>query len=409
MPRQARYLDGLLFCLCWQLIGPTSAEPVATAPELAIVRTQEALQAAIASGRPTPLDALTPYGKREVIRQLHWGKKGLAGFSSTPLVRELGHEQLAAVLRFLDVYDYLPIFDKRLVGPTLRLPAPSAEVERDLNLLRQFSDADSTKRATASATATEIGTPAVLRRYRELFGERLNAATLRAEPMGNLLPLFDAASLAANDNPASSALDDMLRVHHELVSRGVDTRRTLDDVLLSGLLAARRFKDARAFASDRPALADVPIPQVTDPLGSSFKGRSAFEYDARRNTLTRVALPPQPSTELVMVVGEGCHFSANALQAIHDDPALQARLRGAHLVLVTAPNAPVETHLISEWNAANPSIPIRAPYSAQEWPGIEVAGVPSFYLLRNGKVIERRAGWSDEGKADLLKLIAAGK
>lgn len=76
-------------------------------------------------------------------------------------------------------------------------------------------------------------------------------------------------------------------------------------------------------------------------------------------------------------------------------------------MLVTAPNAPIETHLISEWNAANPSMPIRAPYSAQEWRDIEVTGIPSFYLLKNGKVVAQRTGWPDKGKADLLRLIDA--
>ncbi len=411
MPMQTRYLDGLLFCLCCQLAGSTLAQSDATAPASSAVHTEVELRAALASSKPTPLDALTAYGKREVIRQMRWSEKGLVSFGTAPLIRELGHEQLAAVLRFLDAYDYLPMLEKKLVGPPLRLPTPSGQVQQDLHLLRQFADADATQRAAALATSTstKIGAPAVLRRYHQLFEKRLNAATLSAEPLGDLVPLFDAASLVANGNPVSSALNDMLRVHHELTVRGIDTRRSLDNAVLYALLAARRFEEAHAFAAIRADLADVPVPRVVDPLGPGFKGRSAFAYDATLNTLTRVTLSTQSSTELVMVVGAGCHNSTNALQAIHDDPAFQARLRKAHLVLVTAPNAPIETHLISEWNAANPSMPIRAPYSAQEWQGIDVTGIPSFYLLRNGKVIAQRSGWPSEGKADLLKLIDATK
>ncbi|TFW28252.1 hypothetical protein [Massilia horti] len=373
----------------------------------AAVHTQEALRAALASGKPTPLDALTPYGKREAIRRMVWRENKMVSFSYVPLTRELDHEQLAAVLRFLDLDYYLPMLDNRLVGPPLRLPAPSEQVEQDLHLLRQFEDEDHARRAEATAPATEIGAPAVLRRYQELFGARLNPATLTAQPLGDLLPLFDAAALAANDNPASPALDDMLWVHRELTARGIDTRRTLDYGVLYAMLAARRFEQARAFAATRPHLADLPIPQVVDPLGSGFKGRSAFAYDAQSNTLTRQALPSPSGTELVMVVGAGCHNSDNALQAIHDDAALQARLRGANLLLVSAPNAPIETHLITEWNAANPAMPIRAPFSVQEWQAIEVTGIPSFYLLRNGKVVDQRKGWPDEGKAELVKLIDA--
>jgi hypothetical protein len=336
---------------------------------------------------------------------MRWSERGLAGFGSTPLIRELDHERLAAVLRFLDASAYLPMLEKKLIGPPLRLPAPSIPVEKDLQLLQQFASEDTARRAEASAT--QVGAPAVLRRYQELFGARLNPATLTAQPLGDLLPLFDAASLAANDNPASSALDDMLRLHHEFTTRGIDTRRTLDFAVLYALLAARRFEEAGAFAAIRPNLADEPIPKVIDALGAGFKGRSVFAYDETRNTLTRIALPSAPDTELVIVVGAGCHNAANALQAIHDDVALQARLREVHLVLITPPNAPIETHLISEWNAANPTMPIRAPYNAQEWQSIEVTGIPAFYLLRSGKVVDQKTGWPTDGKAELIKLIGA--
>lgn len=409
MPKQTRYLNALLLCLTCQLAGATSAEPAATTSPPSDVHAQAVLRAALASGKPTPLDALTPYGKRVAIEQMRWNDNGLAGFGTAPLVRELDHDQLAAVLHFLDADSYLPMLDKQLIGPPLRLPAPSTQVEQDLQALRRFADADALRRAdvAAAVATTALGAPAVLRQYHALFARRLDAASLSATSQGDLVVMFDAAGLAANANPASSALDDMLRLHRELGARGLDTRRTLDSSVLYALLAARRFEDARAFAAIRPALADAAIPQVVDTLGTRFTGRSAFAYDAARNTLTRVALPMQSGTELVMVVGAGCHNSTNALTAIHDDPALQARLQAAHLVLVTAPNAPVEMNLITEWNAANPAMPIRAPYSAAEWRAIDVTGIPAFYLLRKGKVVDQRSGWSGEGKADLIELIDA--
>jgi hypothetical protein len=201
----------------------------------------------------------------------------------------------------------------------------------------------------------------------------------------------------------------MLRLHDELTARGIDTRRTLDDAMLYALLAARRFAKAQAFADMRPDLAARAVPQLVDSLGPAFAGRSAFAYDAKHNTLIRIAMPSRSGTELVIVVGAGCHHSANALRALQADPELQRRLQQVHLVLVTAPNAPIDTHLISEWNGVNPSMPIQAPYSATQWEGIDVTGIPSFYLLRNGKVVDRRTGWPDNGKADLLKLIDAAK
>jgi hypothetical protein len=54
-------------------------------------------------------------------------------------------------------------------------------------------------------------------------------------------------------------------------------------------------------------------------------------------------------------------------------------------------------------------MPIHAPYSAAQWKGIDATGIPSFYLLRNGKVVDQCTGWSENGKADLLTLIGAAK
>lgn len=405
MSKRGRCSARLLLCFCCQCASYTWAGSVASAP--AVVHTQEALRTVLASGKPTPLDVLTPYGKREAIRQLRWNERGLTGFGFAPLIRELDHAQLAAVLRFLDTADYLPMLDKRLVGPPLRLPAPSRQVEDDLQALQQFADENERRHAEAVSTVTEVEAPVILQRYQELFSARLQPSGLHTQPLGDLVPLFNAASLAANQNPASQAVDDMLRLHREVTARGIDTRRTFDDAVLRAMLAARRFEEARQFIATRPHLADVPVPLVIDPLVPSFRGRSAFAYDAARNVLTRLALPISASTELVMVVGAGCHNSDNALQAIQDDSELRARLREANLVLVTAPNAPLDTNLITRWNAANPTLPISVPYSPQEWHGIEVTGIPAFFLLKNGKLVAQRTGWPAEGKSELVKLIDA--
>ncbi len=400
MPRQTRYLCRVILCLCLcQLASPAWAQAATLAP-------QETARATIASGKPTPLDALTPYGRREAILQLHWRGDALVSFGFATLVRELDREQLAAVLHFLDIDDYLPGLDRALLGAPLRLPAPSTQVEQDLQALRRFEQEERDRRADAMPSASEAGAPAVLRRYRQSFGTRVQAATLGDQPLGDLLPLFDAAGVAAQGNPASPALDDLVRIHRELGARGIDTRRTLDDGLLTAMLAARRFDQARAFAATRAQFGGAGIPRVDDPLGPSFKGRSAFAYDAGRNALTRLALPAA-GTELVMVVSDGCHNSTNALQTIAKDAVLQARLRAANLVLVTGPDAAVETGLMARWNAADPAMPIRAPYSAQEWHAIDATSIPSFYLLRNGKVVDRCIGWGPEGKAALIELIEA--
>lgn len=405
MPKHMTSWGRLLFCLCCTACGQARVQATHLPPQPQTPQTSHTQHAALESGRATPLDALTPYGRREALRSLRWRGDVLVGFGYAQFVRELDHDQLAAALRFLDLSEYAPSLDKKLTGPPLRLPPPSAPLEADLQALRRCADEDQARRLAATGPATEVGAPAVLRCYRALFGARAQALAGRSP--GDLLVLFDAAAMAANGNPASAAFDDLLRVHGEMTRRGIDTRRTLDDGILHAMLAARRFDAARAFAAARPHLA-ATIPTVVDPLGPTFGGRAAYDYDAAHDTLRRLPMPPSPSgMELVMVVGAGCHFSAEALRAIHADATLQARLRGAHLVLATPPGAPIETGWMAEWNAANPGLPMRAPDGGRAWDAIAVAGVPSFYLLKNGGVIDHHTGWDAEGKEALAGFVDA--
>ncbi|AVR96748.1 hypothetical protein C9I28_14490 [Pseudoduganella armeniaca] len=380
--------------------SPDSAAPTA------VVRSQPALRAALAAGT-TPLHALTPYGRRQFLAQLRWGRGGLGGYGYTALIRELDHEQLAAALAWLDVSDDLPMLDEMLVGPPLRLPPPSPQAERDLASLRQYVERDYARRSSAHATSTTIGAPALLRHYQELFGTRMDAAALRRQSAGDLAVLFDAAAAVVSRAPTAAALDDLQRIHAELLVRDIPTARGFDQGVMSALLAARRFDAARDFAASRPHLADRPVPQVVDTLGPTFQGRSVYTYDAAGDTLTRVALPVPSGVELVMVVGAGCHFSADALAALHADAALQARLRAVNLVLVTDPRTPVATDWLAGWNAAHPAMPIRVPFNEQEWQALDQVGVPAFYLFRNGKRIGQQLGWQADGKAALSRLIDA--
>jgi hypothetical protein len=398
----------VLICLSCSMAVCVQAEPGTGRPEPMVVYTQDQWHTVLASGAQTPLDALTPYGKRRFIRSLRWGQNGLGGFSIAPLVRELNIQQLAATLQFLNSASYLPMLGKGIVGAPLHLQGPSTDVEQRLGRLEEFSTAEADKRSSV-APKTMLGTTTVLRRYQELFGPRMERSALQRQPLGDLLPLFDAATLATSDDPGSVALSHMLLVHHELATRGIDTSRTLDKAVLTAMLGARRFEQARTFATTRPHLAHTTIPTMRDPLGPRFSGRSVLDYDATRNTLMRQAVPYYAGAELVMVVGAGCHFSRDALDAIRSDPVLQASLREAKLVLITPPRSAIDFDFVTDWNTANPSMPIRIPYNAEEWQSIDVVGVPEFYLLVGGKVTgQLRSGWPAGGnRAALINLIGS--
>jgi hypothetical protein len=405
---ELKRLRNVVFCLCCAAAPPALATQEGGLPAPMVARTQEQFQAALSSGKNTPLDALTPYGKRRFARGLKWGENGLGGFGTAPLVRELSADQVAAVLGFLDSANYLPMLTRDLAGAPLRMPEPGPDVEQRLERLTQFAEAQVSERRAAPVSATTSGAQALLRRYQDLFGDRMNKAMLAQVPLGDLPVLFDAAALVSFESPGGPASSDMRMVHHAMAARGMDTRRTFDEAILSDLIAAREFEQARAFAALKPDLPSPVIPKVVDPLGPGFNGRSVYHYDAANDTLTRQAAPTPAGTELVMVVAAGCHFSQDALEALRKDADLQAKLRAANLVLLIDLSGAIPFHFIAEWNAANPALPMRVPHSAREWPAIaDVASVPAFYLLKQGAVLGRlEGGWPAGGnKAALIKLL----
>jgi len=396
--------SALVLCLaCWAVPALAADAPV--------IRNKAQLEAVLASSQPTPLDALTPYGKRSFLRAMRWSETGEPrGFSYLAIVRELDRQQLASLLAFLDSSEQLEMFQRQLVGTLLRLPEPSSDIEqRLLEFVRIGEDEAERRNATATSGASVRSPTAQLQHYTRLFGKRMDAAALRRQPLGDLLPLFEAAWRMEFNHPGT-ALPDMLRVHQELVTRGVDTRRMLDGDVLQALTTMRMFDQARAFAAARPDLGTRAIPKVEDPLGSRFAGRSLYRYDRAAHTLIREAAPVPKGTQVIMVVDAGCRFSANALAALRADAGLQARLREANLLILTPPSSGVPFHFISEWNAANPSMPMGVPADLAAWRAIDGDNVPRFFVLKDGKVLGRANGWPEEGnKLALLSLLDAAR
>lgn len=394
------------FLLCLALSTATLQ-----AAESPVIQTQAQLKTLLASGQPTPLDALTPYGKRVLLGSIRWNDSGeFAGFSHRSALRELDEQQLAALLAFFDHASLMDVFRGSLTGPALRLPAPSPDMERRLLEFERISHEESERQYAASQKGVMLRSPAVrLQHYQRLFGDRMDAASLRRQPLGDLQPLFDAAN-EMEMHHAGTAMQDLLRVHQELAARGIDTRRTLDGTVLQMMTAARQFDAARTFAADKPHLGTRAIPTVNDPLGSTFKGRSLYRYDRASHTLTREAAAVPAGVQVIMVVDSGCHFSANALDALRADADLRERLRQAGLLIVTPPASSLSFRFVGEWNAANPAMPMAIPAEFESWRAIDGNGVPRFFVLKDGKVVGQTSGWPEEGnKAAILAMLDAAK
>lgn len=386
-----------LFALSFACVGAALAQAVHSQAELA---------ARMAAGG-TALDALTPHGKRAFLDSLRWGERGLGGFGTAPLTRELDAAQMDGVLRLLDLEPYRDMLMRRAGdGAPLRFAAPSADVAGAARAFEKFQDDDAVRRQQRVAAGTGVGAAELVRHYHTAFDAAMAPEALRARPSADLLVLFDIAAQVVLVGGDARALRDLKAIFGEFTRRGIDTRRTLDDAMHDALLGARQFDEARRFGAAHPRPGRAPIPRVIDTLGPRFRGRSVFLFDAAANTLERIAAPIMRGTQVVLVVGEGCHFSQAALQAIGADAGFFARLQGAGLVVLTPVNSAVPTAFMAQAKANYPKLALRAPFSAAEWRDVDATEVPAFFILEDGKVRTRIAGWpGPQQKQVLLRAL----
>jgi hypothetical protein len=370
------------------------------------VHSRAELTALMASG-PTALDALTPHGKRVFLDSLRWGERELGGFSTAPLVRELTAAQIADVLRLLDSASYADMLVRMLNdGAPLRFAAPSAQLEAAGKAFSKFHEDDQEKRWGSVDAGTALGTAELARHYHAAFAVYLQPQALSSRQDADLLLLFDVAGKVVLSSGDARALGQMRVIYAEFGRRGIDTRRTLDDAMVSALLAGRGFDEARAVADAHPRQGRDAIPRQIDSLGAAFRGRSLYRLDAAANTLERHAVTPMHGIQVVLVVDAGCHFSEDALKAIGSDGALFERLGGAGLLVMTPPRTPVPTRFMADWNAKYPQLALRAPFNAEEWADVDVIGVPTFFILENGRVRATISGWpGQEQQAVLLRTL----
>lgn len=366
------------------------------------VHSQAELAARMAAGS-TALDALTPHGKRAFLDSLRWGERGLGGFGTAPLTRELTAAQMADVLRLLDLDEYRDTLIRRIGdGAPLRFAAPSADLAGAASAFERFQNDDAARRRDQLTAGTGVGAADLVRYYHTAFDERMAPQALKARPSADLLVLFDIAAQVVLTSGDARALRDLRAIFGEFTRRGIDTRRGLDDVMHDALLGARRFDEARRFGAAHPRAGRASIPRVIDTLGARFKGRSVFLFDASADTLERVAAPISRGTQVVMVVGEGCHFSQAALQAIGADSGLLARLQQARLLVLTPANSAIPTAFMAQVKADYPTLALRAPFSAAEWRDLDATEVPAFFILEDGKVRSRIAGWPGPQQKEVL-------
>lgn len=271
---------------------------------------------------------------------------------------------------------------------------PGNSIERRHEQLQRLDDT-----LHATTMSEEARGQALATRFRELYPDAGDPGALHISDDASLHLRFDDARLANFYRTDPYALDAMQASLAELELRGVAKREELAR-MRSVLLSARRFDDAASFGASHPKAGLAPLPRFVD-AGSIAAGQPSVWREAGDGRFERIALDLGPAQVLVMA---GCHFSDDAAREIAADPVLGPAFR-AHATWLGLPPGPEDPADVAEWNRAHPQAPMLTLYDRAEWPMFPEWRMPSFFVVRDGRVVGTVIGWKPADARDALVAL----
>ncbi|MGN2245255.1 hypothetical protein ACFWZ3_01055 [Frateuria sp. GZRR35] len=331
----------------------------------------------------SPLSAFSPAGQRRFLAGLVFGQRGLGGFSFDDLTYDLTREQAWNVLRLFGAERYAA----GLATRTRPRPAGARVATLDV----AYDE-------LVGASPEASGKPAAVAVYARAFAP----AQARLRTLGDRdveLLLRAADRLARIDPTQTRYLLDMQRDVAELERRGRLDRPHVD-ALYDALLAAHRPDQARALLAAHPILDRQPPPTLHDaPIASD----SASLWVARGGRdLWRQPFHLDADAQVVVLGSTGCHFSEAAARSIGADPLLR-ELFSKHAQWVAPAHDIVAFDALVAWNRAHPAQPLVVLHEDAGLPFVSRFATPTFYFLRQGRVVDTVVGWPGDAQRAALR------
>ncbi len=379
---------------------------IAPRPAPADLTSRNALDAWRARHRnaATPLDALSPGARERLMDGLAFVDGRIVGVGGADLAAELTQPQIDAVLvwlsqpagmirsridgRAVPAGDIAPrrAATNRVITPTERRvnaflrdaerpPASETDVARHARIARQYDAAFPT-----------VPTPEAL--------SRLGDADLRL--------LMRAAQTAAFYDGHDTAVDAMQALLPALRARDRVTDGDLED-LQKALLRGRRFDEARDITRAHPQAMMDRVPALRDAVTATPAAPTAWRLRDGGALLERERIDLSGTR---IVVTAGCHFSQDAAADIATDPVLGAAFARHATWLMAAPGGE-SIDAVLDWNRRFPQAQALMRHDDDEWSLLPSFAMPTFYVIRDGRVIERVTGWSSRTKEQRQPLIDA--
>lgn len=209
----------------------------------------------------------------------------------------------------------------------------------------------------------------------------------------DLLKLFDATDTASFYEGSPKRARQLTKLAIEMQRRNLLDKDKLESVF-NALLQARLFASASVLKAAHAELDLEVVPEVSETHDGATPSWYVLEG---KTSLKREAAPLQTGAQILVISHPFCHFSENAAVAINRDPALQETFT-AHSTWVLPPDRSMTLEAMHDWREEHPGLDIALAYGLDEWSQFKEWDTPTFYFLRDGKIIDTVIGWPKEGR-----------
>jgi hypothetical protein len=281
----------------------------------------------------------------------------------------LGHRPLGLLVVLISI-----------APPLAALSSAATVFDRYLEVRRLYS---SNSGETESAHRSRIR-----HGYKTFLGSAQSHANQASDE--DLHVLLRAAVQAGVYGQTARFLHQALTDLNELASRGQAADRDYVEIYRA-LVYFRMFTEAGAIFRGDHVEGMEALPDIIDRVGALRRARTEYQVMNDRDELVR-QVSVLPKTGIVVIAHPLCHFSLDAVDAIHHDPVLGPIFRD-HSKWLAPPDQLLSVREFQEWNEKYPEAVLSIAYRENDWQIVDEWATPTFYFFRDGRLIRKVGGW----------------
>ena len=239
--------------------------------------------------------------------------------------------------------------------------------------------------------------------YRTSLKPEIAPARLKRLNDKDLGALFDITDKVAFYSESGDVAKDMEGPFLEISNRRLAMKQRVTDFHYVCLLT-RRFDAASTLVKKYPEAHLLHPPLIRKSVHFA-KTERVFSIADGVRSVSIEKLSWKKGPRIIMLSSPTCNPSNQAISDIESDPSLKL-LFEAHALLIHSSHDIAELPEIVAWKQKHPSLRNYIAYSSADWPQFKKWGTPTFYFIKDGKILSSFGGWKDpvsESKAALVR------